>query len=208
MGEKVLTPTMTRAEKSAQTRQKIIDTALTLLQQRGYEQVTVRNICTLAHVSNGTFYHFFDSKDDLMGEYLNMSQKEFTADLDKIGILEYIVEGYQYLANDYVELGVEFTSNFYSPKNQAFNIHTRKPGSYMRDLYYQPLIEARRPGYIQPEYSIETIVHDIQVIVIGNVFEWCVLKGITDLKSDLTRTLRHYLNSVFTDAYFQLYPQR
>lgn len=199
---------MTRAEKSAQTRERIVEAAMLLLRQQGYEQVTVRNICGLAHVSNGTFYHFFESKDDLMGEYLNMSQKGFVADDKKIGLLNYIIEGYQYLADEYMKLGVTFTSNFYSPKNQAFNIHTRKPGNYMRDLYYQKLIEAHRTGYIRPECSIETVVHDIQVIVIGNVFEWCVLGGTTDLKSDLARMLHLYLETVFTDLYFKDYPKQ
>lgn len=207
MKAEAITLPLTRTQKSAQTRQKIIDSAALLLRQYGYEQLTVRNICSVASVSNGTFYHFFDSKDDLMGEYLRQSQQQFMLDVDQVGLMEYIILGYLNLVDDYLEMGVEFTANFYTAKNQAFNLHTRKPGNYMSDLYYNKLSEAQRCGDIHPGLSVDGIVHDIQVIVIGNIFEWCVVGGVSDLKSDLSRMLRGYfIDAVFTPAYFQRYP--
>ncbi|SDY22759.1 DNA-binding transcriptional regulator, AcrR family [Eubacterium barkeri] len=199
---------MTRKQKSLQTRNKIIDVTMHLLQKDGYDQVTVRNICSLAEISNGTFYHFFNSKDDLMGEYLKQTQKDFKADIGELGLLEYILTGYLNLADNYMEIGTEFTSGYYTAKNKAFNIHTRSPGNYMRDLYYQKLIEAQQEGYINPRLTIDTIVHDIQIIVIGNIFEWCVVDGISNLKVDLERTLRGYLETIFTDSYFKIFPKK
>lgn len=49
-------------------RQTVIDTALRLFVERGYEQVSVDDILRAANISKGTFYHYFDSKEELLAE--------------------------------------------------------------------------------------------------------------------------------------------
>ena len=53
-------PTRRRLQ-ALQTRQKIFDTALALLVKKGYDRVTVDDICASAGVSKGTFYHHYHS---------------------------------------------------------------------------------------------------------------------------------------------------
>lgn len=48
------------------TRQRIIDAACQLFHQRSYTLVGVKQICDLAQVQKGSFYHFFPSKQDLV----------------------------------------------------------------------------------------------------------------------------------------------
>ena len=50
-------------------RQRIIDSALTLFAKDGYDSTSVQNICQMAGVSKGAFYHHFASKQAL---FLNM----------------------------------------------------------------------------------------------------------------------------------------
>ncbi len=45
---------------------KIIQAAVKLFKERGFHQVSVRNIIKKASVSNGCFYHYFASKDELL----------------------------------------------------------------------------------------------------------------------------------------------
>lgn len=52
-----------REIRSAATRKRIYDTAIALFTSRGYDNVTVIDICRAAGVAVGTFYHFFGSKD-------------------------------------------------------------------------------------------------------------------------------------------------
>ena len=199
----------TRAEKSAQTRQAIISAARTLLQKSEYTELTVRNICQLADVSTGTFYHFFQSKDDLLSVFLHQSAKGSPDRSNEIGLLEYIIECYMDVVDQYYELGLGFASHFFNAKNQAFNTYTRRPGGFAVDLYAVKLVQARAKGYVCSDIPIDTILQDIQVIVVGNMFEWCVVNGRFDLKADLARLLRGYLEgTVFTDAYFEKYPRK
>lgn len=54
---------MPRPDKG--TRQKLIDTAMTLIWSSGYGVVSVDDICREASVKKGSFYHYFPSKQDL-----------------------------------------------------------------------------------------------------------------------------------------------
>jgi AcrR family transcriptional regulator len=51
-----------------QTRERILTAGLHLIDERGYEAATVAAIRTRAGVSNGSFFHFFDSKESLAAE--------------------------------------------------------------------------------------------------------------------------------------------
>lgn len=199
----------TRVQKSAQTRQAIISAAQSLLQESSYEQLTVRNICQRANVSTGTFYHFFQSKNDLLSVFLHQGVMSRPDNSEEIGLLEYIVECYMDIAEQYYELGIEFSSHFFYAKNQVFNFYTRNSGGFALDLYAAKLAEAQANGDVVGTLSINTILQDIQVIVVGSMFEWCVLGNRFNLKVELARLLRKYLeNNVFTEAYFVKYPMK
>ena len=53
-------------QKSMETREKIFQAAKRILQKKGYEELSIKNICEEAGVSNGSFYHHFKTKDDLL----------------------------------------------------------------------------------------------------------------------------------------------
>lgn len=199
---------LTRVQKSAQTRENIIAAARTLLRQAGYEQLTVRNVCQLADVSNGTFYHFFRSKDDLMSVFLRWEDAPVFSWEENGDLLEYIIDVYMQLLDRYFDLGLDFSTQFFTASNQAFNFRTRK-GTFALDLYAQPLREAQALGYVTQNRNIDEILADMQAIVIGNIFEWGVFGGNFNVKGNLSRMLRSYLkNGVFTEAFFEKYPYK
>jgi AcrR family transcriptional regulator len=56
----------TKTAKGEQTKALILSTALEMLQERGYEQTTMRAIAEKAGLSLGNAYHYFGSKDHLI----------------------------------------------------------------------------------------------------------------------------------------------
>ncbi|MFG2295056.1 TetR family transcriptional regulator [Streptomyces sp. NPDC048603] len=63
-----------KAPKSEQTRTLILETALRLFQERGYDKTTMRAIAKEAGVSVGNAYYYFESKEHLVqGFYYRIS---------------------------------------------------------------------------------------------------------------------------------------
>ena len=95
------------------------------------------------------------------------------------------------------ELGVEFMSNYYTPKNQSLNPLKRTARSYPIVTVHDYLKECMDTGIIKPQISLDEITTDIRVIVIGNVFEWCLKNAETDFAGNMKRSLETYLKGVF-----------
>lgn len=67
---------MLRKEKAVLTKNKVFETAITLIKEKGYDSVTVSQICEKAGVAKGTFYVHYNSKEDIIKEsyYSDMGQ--------------------------------------------------------------------------------------------------------------------------------------
>jgi len=63
---------MKRELKKAQTRQRIAGAAVELFEMQGYEATTVQQIAERAAVAKGTFFNYFNSKEELMMELQSM----------------------------------------------------------------------------------------------------------------------------------------
>ncbi len=65
-----------RTAKGLRTRRQILDTALRLFRERGYEEATMRAIAAEAGVSLGNAYYYFSSKEHLIQAYYARSHDE------------------------------------------------------------------------------------------------------------------------------------
>ena len=117
--------------KSRETRAKIFQAAKRILQKQGYEQLSIKNICEEAGVSNGSFYHHFKTKDDLLSYYIE-EQPSMDPDLLELPssaaeTKEAIISVYLNYVHYCEELGVEFMANYYTPKGNNINKIGIKP---------------------------------------------------------------------------------
>ena len=187
--------------KSKETKAKIFRAAKHILQKQGYEQLSIKNICEEAGVSNGSFYHHFKTKDDLLSYYIE-EQPSINPDLldmprNAAEAKAAIIQVYLNYVHYCQDLCVEFMSNYYTPKNQSLNplIRTERPYPIVTvHNYLQKAIDA---DIIKPDLDLEDITTDIRMIAIGNVFEWCLKSGEADFEGNMRRTLRIYLDGLF-----------
>ena len=197
MGDKI--ELSRQQQKSKETKERIFRAAKRILQKNGYEELSIKNICEEAGVSNGSFYHHFKTKDDLLSYYIE-DQPSINPDLldlprnaeeAKIAIIHVYLNYVNYCR----ELGVEFISGYYDTKNQALNPASRAERPYPI-VTVQPYVEkAMREGIVRLNVSIEEFTTDIRMIVIGNVFEWCLRGGNADFEGNMRRSLGKYLDS-------------
>lgn len=188
--------------KSKETKGRIFRAAKTILQQQGYEALSIKNICEEAGVSNGSFYHHFKTKDDLLSYYIE-EQPGINPDyLDTPANAEEAKTAIVLVYLNYVryckELGLEFVSNYYTPKNQSLNpdIRTERPYPIVTvSNYLQKALDA---GVISLKYPLELVSTDIRMIIIGNVFEWCLKNGNAEFETNTRRSLESYLDGVLS----------
>lgn len=188
-------------QKSQETKERIFRAAKEILQKNGYENLSIKNICEAAGVSNGSFYHHFKTKDDLLSYYIE-EQPSINPELldipsDKEAAKLAIVEVYLNYA-DYCEaLGVDFIAGYYNPHNQALNPDLRTERPYPIVTVQQYLEKSLQAGTIRLKLPIADVVTDIRMLVIGNAFEWAMRNGEVNMKENIRRSISYYLDGVF-----------
>lgn len=65
-------PTPTRQEQRQQTRARLVEAALRIFAEQGYDHATVEEISLAAGHSKGAYYFHFDSKEDIFLELLSL----------------------------------------------------------------------------------------------------------------------------------------
>ncbi len=70
---------MPQRAASEETRRQILETALALFRERGFEETTIRDIAGRAGLSLGAAYYYFKSKEAIVGAYYDYVQQEHQA---------------------------------------------------------------------------------------------------------------------------------
>ena len=73
-------------EKSSDTREQILVTALQLFAEHGYHKTKISDIVKMVGVAQGTFYWYFKSKEAIALEIIKNGQEE---------LLQFIAKGYR-----------------------------------------------------------------------------------------------------------------
>jgi len=61
---------MRAAQKDSPTKTRLLDAAERLMLAKGFSATTVDDICETAKLTKGSFFHYFESKDELGEELL------------------------------------------------------------------------------------------------------------------------------------------
>jgi AcrR family transcriptional regulator len=117
--------TEVKAPKSEQTRTLILETALRLFQERGYDKTTMRAIAKEAGVSVGNAYYYFSSKEHLVQGFYDRIAAEHQAAvrpvLDRETDLETRLAGVMTawldIAAPYHEFAAQFFKNAADPES-------------------------------------------------------------------------------------------
>ncbi len=164
---------------------KIFEVALALMEEIGYEKMTIRRICEEANISIGKFYHYFSSKQELLRFFYDEADKDYAdqcaENLTGKDIRTQIVDFYTWYGEYLEGFGVEFVTNFFSNQNPAMNTH----------IYNNPIIaitddllfRAVQNGYkLRGDGTVRDLSCDLCTIVKGAIFDWCVRHGEFSLK--------------------------
>lgn len=186
--------------KDNQEKQRIFDIAMALMDDIGYEKMTIRRICQEAEISTGKFYHYFCSKQELLSFFYQKAQEKYISDcqanLANKDLRTQIIDFYVWYA-EYVEnFGIEFVSNFFTHTNPALNMHIyNNPIIQITD---DLLINAIQSGYVlKQNQTVREISNDLCIIVKGIIFDWCIRHGEYSLKESVNHLLSKCIEGFF-----------
>lgn len=195
-----------RSVKTKNTKEKIYKAAVCIIEKQGYEYLSVKNICQMAGISNGTFFYHFKTKEDLLCYYLHERfdkyREEHHFDVTGLPFDRQIIEYYKCYSSYVEENGLDFISNYYIPKNKALNTrgHRYDGGDmsnyWVMNLTCRCLQEAEREGLLLPRHTAIGYANNCCTLLKGIIFDWALSNGAVNMQSTVEELLGTYLTSI------------
>ena len=192
----------TRFHFSNAEQQKVFDIALALMEDIGYEKLTIRKICEEADISIGKFYRFFDSKEQLLAFFYSEAEKAYRQKVEKklagLDIKTQLIEFYTWYTEYTSGYGVEFVLHFFNNQNPAMN--TQVYNNEIINITDALLERSVQDGFKIPDgKTIRQISCDLCVIVKGIIFDWCARHGEFSISEYTKDLLTRCIRGIFTD---------
>lgn len=134
-----------RKEQAQRTETAILDAALSLMREAGFDAVTVRDICKKAGITTGAFYHHFQSKEELfdkgfapLDQYMKKALEDQPVD-DPAQRLKAILCNYAVFMENCGELAAQY----YQRKLANPEIASLDPSRYIRRALIDCFTQAR-----------------------------------------------------------------
>jgi Transcriptional regulator len=181
---------MTRVSKPPEIRkQELVDTALSLFMEKGYEAVSVRDILKVVNGHPGMFYYYFESKQEIYNEAMRqMIQAEVSkrtlilSDKSK-PILTRFKELFSLISN-----GIrDYYKAFNNPDSLAYETTVLLDLlTAMAEPVSQFILEAREEGIIPPEVGItEETAYPISLFIIHGCYGLVHIDNVMDSLSNI-----------------------
>ena len=160
------------------TKQKIVNTAWRLFYEQGYENTTVDEIVYESGTSKGSFYHYFESKDALLG-----SLSFFTMNHELFDMIDATVP---------IDLLARLLSSQLVMHGEK-NLLDRKR-IYFRMLK-QTVREGQNRGEIRTDLTANQIVNDYAMFERALLYDWCLVDGEYSLRQNADRLMVSFLSN-------------
>ncbi len=187
--------------KASDTKSRIVTAAWKLFYQQGYENTTIDDILEEAHVSRGSFYHYFESKDNLpasLGYLFDEKYEELSRtmgpDLSPIDKLIFMNQELFLMIENTV--AVDLLSRLFS--SQLISSTERSLLDTNRTYYKllrQVTIEGQQQGLFRPEFTTNDITHAYAMFERGLMYDWCLSNGNYSLRQYSAQLLPKFLQN-------------
>lgn len=181
-----------RSEQAAATKSALTQSALRLFAERGYDKVSIADICGSVGVTVGVFYHYFSTKSDVYKE-LSLRMDERIRAFEPTsphapGKISEILHCYAEITRD---IGVDTMSVILTPANRL--VYTNNLSA---KVIRRIIEEGQRTGEIS---TAETPLNQMRLIYAalwGVVLFWCCEDGKFDLVEGIDDAVRTALRAL------------
>jgi len=165
------------------TKGKIISAAWKLFYRQGYENTTVEDILELSGTSKGTFYHYFEGKDALLGTLSVLFDEKYEQLIPTIDPETNALEVLAYLNRELFSMIDSSISLELLARLLSTQLVTRGEKHLLdRDrLYFRLLREivtrGQEKGEIRTDYSVSEITRAYALMERALMYDWCLRGG-------------------------------
>lgn len=183
------------------TKSKIISAAWRLFYDQGYDNTTVEDIVSASLTSKGTFYHYFDGKDALLGTLSTLFDDKYSELVPHLSEIESSFDRLIFLNAELFgmierSISVELLSKLLSTQLLV------KGERHLldRDRLYFKLLEktvreGQSAGELRSDISSSEIVKAYALAERAFMYDWCLCSGEYSLKSYACPVFRAFLST-------------
>lgn len=184
-----------RQLQAIDTKNKIYDVAIDLMERKGFDNITIEEIAKEAGVSIGSFYHYFNSKNDILVEIYKMGDEFFHRVRENFlgqTATEKVVEFFNFYAALNVFTGIDTVKQLYIANNKMFI----KKGRYMQTLLTEIISEGQKNGEINCPQPAAEMTEFLFIAARGLVYDWCLHEGTYDLEERMNQYMKRLLPTI------------
>ncbi len=185
----------TRKQQAEETRLLVFNTALSLLEERDFDSITIRDIVRAAGVSIGTFYNYFSSKLDVYYETYFLADAYFEETVAPLLTQPSLRERLLFFFDHYAAYSSEKTSLsltkiLYNSNNKRF---MRQTETGLIPVLTRTLQKGIDDGQLVCEESADEIASFLMIAARGQVYDWCIHDGSYPLREAMAVMIRKLL---------------
>lgn len=182
------------------TKEAMVRAIIQLSQEKGYEKVTIRDICKDANISIGSFYHHYNSKEDLAKDAYDQIDQFIIEEFSKIRKKEspeenlyYVLEGYlKYIEK---EIGM-LIKTYYTLVLKETSISALEPECCYYKLVQQVLKECVEEGYIKRTDDSTELTEYCMRFLRGLLFDWSLHNGNYGLVDQFRKDFKYFISGL------------
>jgi AcrR family transcriptional regulator len=192
-------PLSKRKLQARETRKRILESALSLFREKGFDQVSIDEITSAAGVSKGSFYTYFQTKSDIIIEEFRLIddyyQKKESAIMRSPEAVSRLIAFTKYQL-DYIHknLGFRTLSILYINQMSAFydqKILANRERTLVR-LVSRIIADGQASGHIRQGDPIE-LAEWMNRCMRGFFLDWAISKGSLDIRKDGMRFFSEFV---------------
>ncbi len=199
--------TSKRDEQSRQSRMALYESASRLFAERGFNNVTVEELCADANLSTGAFYHYFKSKTEILTIYQVQLDEQYAAfyentiksdECASLLVPEKLRKMLKFILGCCVDRGVEYERIVYSHiiMDTGFSSAMIAPDRGYYTIMHELIASGQQEGSITDDITAEQIVDDITKLCRGCIVDWCVNGGKPDIYTHCERFIASYIRGI------------
>ena len=169
--------------RNSGTKSRIIQAAWSLFYEQGYDDTTVDEIIEKSGTSRGSFYHYFEGKDALLGTLSTLFDEKYTELMDTLDPAMNSFDKLMYLNRELFRMIENSVSLDLLAQLYATQLLT-KGEKHLLDrnrIYYRLLrrivLEGQEKGELSSEVSSNDIVKAYALCERSLLYDWCICNG-------------------------------